>query len=362
MERKAIRPLTGIRFLAAFHVVWYHYAPQLTGWPRGVVQNGYMAVALFFILSGFVLAYNYEGRAMDRRRFWLARFARIYPAYLLAFLLLMPAVAVRLLRADPGRFVASGLAAGSLSQGWYPPLALVWNGPGWSLSNEAFFYLLFPMLLPALSRLSHRGLGVTAAVCSLAAPLPMAVELWVSGTASSSFVPMFRLAEFTIGVVAGLCFMRGVRLRGWLPFPSAALAAFAVFSSGWVPESLRPGLAAPLFALFVLALASSGGVGCRILGWKPMCALGEASYSVYILQSPVMAFFLAATQGLSAAGARAPLTWMQFWLYAAVLVASALASYRWVEIPARRWILARWSRRVADGKPSGACAAMKPAA
>jgi hypothetical protein len=101
MERKPIRPLTGLRFFAAPHVVWFHYAPGLPHWPGNIVRNGYMAVALFFVLSGFVLAYTYEGRTVEPRRFWLARFARIYPGYLTAFCLIAPAVALRLSRAGP---------------------------------------------------------------------------------------------------------------------------------------------------------------------------------------------------------------------------------------------------------------------
>ncbi len=355
MQRKPIPALTGLRFFAAFHVVWYHYAPPLPHWPMNIVRNGYMAVSLFFVLSGFVLAYNYEGRRMDRSRFWLARFARIYPGYLLGFCLIAPAVAVRLLHSDPLRFVAAGAAAGALLQGWYPSLALVWNGPGWSLSNEAFFYLLFPMLLPALCRLSNRALAVAALACSAAAPLPMAAESLLSHTAWTSFIPLFRLPEFILGVLAGLFFIRGVRLDRYLPYASGGLAAFAVFSPEWLPEAVRPGLAAPLFAIFIHALAATDGRLSRVLGGKPLCPLGDASYSLYILQSPVMAFFIAATQGVHAAGARGPLTWTHFWLYEVVLLACALGSYRWVETPVRRWIMAcRSGGRIGASPAAGA--------
>src|SRR5262249_9958006 len=122
-------------------VVCYHYAPP--GMPRlfdNIARNGHLAVGLFFVLSGFVLAYNYAGREVSARKFWLARFARIYPAYLLGFLLIAPAVVFRY-QDNPGKLTASGLAAGTLLQAWIPRLELAWNGPGWSLSNEAFFYL-----------------------------------------------------------------------------------------------------------------------------------------------------------------------------------------------------------------------------
>src|SRR5688572_17859609 len=203
-NRTAIASLTGIRFFAAIHVVFFHYAPGLPHYLGNVVQNGYLAVGLFFVLSGFVLTYNYGDRKIEPRRFWLARFARIYPAYLLGFLLIAPAVIVRL-QGDPVKLAASGVAAAALLQGWIPGLALVWNGPGWSLSVEAFFYLLFPLMLPVLARLSTRGLWLAGGACCLLAAL--AGERFM-------YVPLFRLPEFGLGIAMGLLFLLGVSIRG----------------------------------------------------------------------------------------------------------------------------------------------------
>ena len=165
---------------------------------QNAVRNGHLAVGLFFVPSGFVLAYNYAGRAVIAQKFWLARFARIYPAYLFGFLLIAPAVMVRL-QGDPVKLAASGLAAGTLLQGWIRGLELVWNGPGWSLSNEAFFYLLFPMISPLLEALSRRALWIAVAVCCVAAA--SAGEVWM-------YFPLFRLPEFVLGIAAGLMFLR----------------------------------------------------------------------------------------------------------------------------------------------------------
>src|SRR5579863_596949 len=95
-KRPPLQALTGVRFLAAFYVVLFHSLP----WLRNKYQvpetlqiflgNGYLAVSLFFILSGFILAYTYEGQIEGSRnlfRFWQARFARIYPVYFLSLLL-----------------------------------------------------------------------------------------------------------------------------------------------------------------------------------------------------------------------------------------------------------------------------------
>src|SRR5947209_20217313 len=93
-----LRPLTGLRFMAALLVVIHHYFGIATGDygqradPRvpTLIAAAFVGVNIFFILSGFILAYNYldaDGQLrITCRDFWAARFARIYPVYVLAFL------------------------------------------------------------------------------------------------------------------------------------------------------------------------------------------------------------------------------------------------------------------------------------
>ena len=85
--KRELHALTGLRFFAAFSVVIYHFAQPLFAGAaapiRSLAGTGYIAVSLFFLLSGFVLSYSYLNRQGDmrgsRRGFWAARFARIYP-------------------------------------------------------------------------------------------------------------------------------------------------------------------------------------------------------------------------------------------------------------------------------------------
>ena len=86
--------ITGVRFLAAAGVVLYHFALPIVKPKSLLLSNlvgaGYTAVDLFFLLSGFILSYSYinlDGRMRgSRRNFYVSRFARIYPAYLVGFL------------------------------------------------------------------------------------------------------------------------------------------------------------------------------------------------------------------------------------------------------------------------------------
>ena len=112
-----------------------------------------MGVPFFLILSGFILSYSYLGQLRfggERRRFWEARFCRVYPVYLLSLLIDWP---IR------GQMTAGfTIAVLTATQAWNPAngLAQMWNFPAWTLSVEAFFYLCFPLLLPACAKLQRR--------------------------------------------------------------------------------------------------------------------------------------------------------------------------------------------------------------
>src|SRR5271170_2509476 len=87
-----LKALTGLRCFAAVNIVLFHFSnPQWFGLLAPVVNAGFISVSYFILLSGFVLAFNYAGRArageLDRVRFWKARFTRLYPIYLLSLLL-----------------------------------------------------------------------------------------------------------------------------------------------------------------------------------------------------------------------------------------------------------------------------------
>src|SRR5882672_6555828 len=97
LKMPPLHSLTALRFFAALYVLVYHRRAELSGYadlPDRIIAHGYVGVPLFFVLSGFVLAYNYvgpDGRLSTRSlTFYTARFARIYPMYLLAFVLFAP--------------------------------------------------------------------------------------------------------------------------------------------------------------------------------------------------------------------------------------------------------------------------------
>lgn len=141
----SIEALTSIRFFAALCVLLYHSGgpaiSSLSATPEAVKNffaNGYLGVTFFFVLSGFILTHVYFGKLHNGRavqQYALARFARIYPVYLLALLLATPfAPADDFWRIAPQFF---------LLQLWFPPefhfWPANWNMQSWTLSAELFF-------------------------------------------------------------------------------------------------------------------------------------------------------------------------------------------------------------------------------
>ncbi len=385
----ALDALTGLRFVAALGVVLFHAVPwrfpSAHGAPRQLVESGFVGVSLFFVLSGFILAYNYldPGRGALRRstrEFWWARVARIYPVYLLSLAFAAPEVA-HMLRApaSPGDVhgaTASLALAPVLLQSWWPTAACRWNCPGWSLSVEAFFYLLFPFVGVRLARQRKRALLAFGAVVWALGLVPPAIYLatapWNGGAGPThlesgfwlnalKFHPIPHLPEFLIGVVTGLVYLR-VRerdARATLPPTSARrirlLAGAATLAAGaalaltsWLPFLLvRDGVLAPVWALAIYALALRDGVIAQVLASRPLVRLGEASYALYLIHSPLDGYLRKLTALVP--GYRLTSGW-DLGVYLFVAIVLSLAILRWVEEPARRAI----RRRTVGGRPGTA--------
>lgn len=344
--------LTGLRFFAAFAVVLYHFASILLHSRNRIVGNlidsGFTAVSFFYVLSGFVLAYSYVSRegAMQgsRRSFWVARLARIYPAYLLAFLLAAPtniiwSLNVNSLKAGIVKLAVGAVSVLSMQQAWTPWSAWYWNYPAWSVSVEAFFYLAFPFLVPLVIRLPrHKLVQAIAAFWLLGLVVPVLVSAFhrtvPGGTdrlmMATEFTPLLRLPEFIVGMLLGRYFVLGgrIRARAFATYSSTICILLTLGLGGsTIPRLvLSNGLLVPLFCCLILGLAEGGSLLAKALSWAPLVVLGEASYGVYILQIPV-SYVLRMPPPLTSFAALTG--------YNLVLVITALLSWRFVEAPLR---------------------------
>jgi peptidoglycan/LPS O-acetylase OafA/YrhL len=356
--RDRLAPLIGLRFAAAFAIVLFHFGgPLVSGapdWAERIRTGGHVWVGLFYVLSGYVLARANPDPLgpSERRAFWVARLARLYPAYLLAFALAAPFAIERWADGGPvalakGAIVAT--AALLLVHAWAPPLARLWNAPGWSTSVIASFYVVFPFLTARLHRLSRRGLALTA-VASWAATilLPLAyLALRPDGAVTSltweepfwlatlKFHPLARAGEFLVGVTLGLLHARGVTLARLGGRAAAIALAAAVALLAWDPFPyvlLHNGILVPLLAIAVIGLARGNGLASRALGSAPMRVLGDASFALYALQEPLWLW----ARALAAPDATAPASATFVVGFMACAVAVSVGVSHLLERPARR--------------------------
>lgn len=366
-----LHALTGLRFVAVMSIVLYHYGGSyLSGapwWVTSIIGRGNVWVSLFFILSGFVLHYAYVGprRPKDDTapsaqtpKFYLARLARLYPVYLISFALALPLYLANLLifksaPTSPSDVIAVLVGNLLLLQAWLHPQWIpddpnVLNPASWALSVEVFFYVIFPWIGSRLAKLRAAYAVLLAIGVYLAIPASALLGLSVA----LPYLPILHLPEFVLGLLVGRLFL-AFRDGGnrWVTTGAAGASLVAIAA---VPAvillSSNPkwdtALVVPIFSLLVLALAHGSGWLARALSLPIMRSLGDASYAIFILHMPLMAWMVWLTAIPSSrvfsrlTGIRAGESFHQSWVFLAVYIVvviavSVLVLFR-VEKPARR--------------------------
>jgi peptidoglycan/LPS O-acetylase OafA/YrhL len=302
---KTLRSLTGLRALAAGVVFLTHVQYIFNGNPLSrptyrLFVQGKVGVSFFFILSGFVLTWSWRP---GLSRFYRRRFARIYPAYLTS--LALAGVVLWLIGGTATR--TEIVASIFMVQSWFTSHA-IWPGVNavtWSLSCEAFFYLLFPLLIVVALRASSRMRQVTLAASIL---LAIVVATWLSPLMSSvnkqmwltDVFPPVRLLEFVAGVLLAL----EVKARRWpriplsVAWPLVLVAYLAAGEAGlWHRNTftIYESYAAVTFLPFVILI---GAYATRDLEGRPTrfgspmaVRLGEISYAFYLVHFLVIELF-----------------------------------------------------------------------
>ncbi len=402
MEKPAhanLPSLTGIRFLAAFLVLFAHSVQVVVATRTTICFTtfaqacAYLGMTLFFVLSGFVIHYNYAERFLTRPlgttlwSFAVARFARLYPMYLVC--LLGGVIFSGLLSSLPDKSCAvpfhlsmtqcwlylatpNGQTTGTLTCWLFPP--------AWSISTEVCFYFLFPLLLVPVSRLRQpRAILIAAGIFVIAAFVLLSLvsvqrqylfdllslECWYNGSVDNFanwlayFFPLVRFLEFCLGCLAGQLYLclrqRPISAReakaGFiclLAALSALILVIAIFTTSGF------GLFGPtlLYRLFVfLEYNFLNAPGCAVLcfcavryktvlNWflnlPGIVLLGEASYSIYLLQHYSFGHFASAARPVTLI---AFIDWtVRLTLLLGLVFLVSLSAYRYVEIPCRDWV------------------------
>jgi len=297
-----LQSLTPLRGIAALWVVLYHYAviyfPSLH--PQTYTQllgKGYLAVDLFFILSGFVLAHVYREAFTQEvsgnyLKFLFARIARLYPLHLFVLaLFLTTALASRAVEYASSGMVApipwegarslSALVANLFMLQGLKASELSWNYPAWSISVEFMAYLAFPFLVPLIFRAGVRT-KVALAIALLTALAWLA--FWTKDDFNQWDGPrtLLRcLPEFTAGMLLYDLYIR----RSW-PWCLQRDWLFLLIL-GSLLLLLHVGAAdlliILLFPAVVMAAVSNTGYVAGLANTRPLVWLGNISYSLYLI-------------------------------------------------------------------------------
>lgn len=361
-----IRAHGALRGVAAILVVAYHLQfgagyrlPIETA--THLFQRCYLGVDLFFVLSGFIIAYVNaadRGSALSRAeagRFFVARFTRLYPllAFSIACLVLVglleSGVYLAAGRADPvdwsPRSIAILLAQLTLVNAWSASLE-GWNIPTWSISAEVFAYALFPLIVAAHARMPRLCATIMLVLASFyAAVAHLTGNLDIVG---GPMAPLRCLAGFMIGMLLYYG-------RGWIARRSSGTLSIAqLLAIGAILAVLAVKVSDPLivpaFAILVGTSFTDRGLVARLLASRPLLKLGELSYSIYLNHFVVMGG-LGLPWGhfvkrLALRDMPARCIWIML-VYGAVIGLSLL-TFRHVERPGRQWLALRLAGRRAS--------------
>jgi peptidoglycan/LPS O-acetylase OafA/YrhL len=350
--RGKLLALDGLRGVAASWVVIHHLRTNNLVEGGRLVLNGSMLVDTFFVVSGFVMAYQYAARirsAGDARDFVRRRVARIWPLHAcILVLMFLPRLAKLLLYGDSNSqllvdgsnhsltsFIASLLLIHAM--GLYR--GAVWNGPSWTISVEFFTYLVFvllawqkPWVLRWGSIIIVTGVGV----------ILTSSGLYLSPPVQLSF---FRcLFGFFLGCMSFFGFRRirnadrSVRQLTGLEVAGSSTAIALIWIGPSTPLSL---LFPPACAFVVVLLAMGGGKVALLLEARIAQALGAWSLGIYLIHIPLLNILFNVSSKASRVGLNfnpVSWTWVETTVFLLLLLILSSAAHFFIEKPMRSWL------------------------
>jgi peptidoglycan/LPS O-acetylase OafA/YrhL len=338
-----LNSIEGLRLISSLLIVASHYVPyvQVVSW----IARFHLAVDLFFVISGIVIAYTYQGRIKNMQSygdFMLRRMARLYPLHFITLLFyviiglfaLMGALKVNdMLKYNFDMLIPNLL----LVHAWFPNGVISFNYVSWSISAEFFVYLLFPLISLALAN------NLLRCICLLLALIVFAMTMshLIFGETFTRLVwngGILRAApSFAFGVF--ICQHRS-QLIALLSKVNLS-AAFHILCA--ITVGLMLGRAPDYMILpFIWSLVACGFF-CDIQGTRTCLAhrylsgFGYLTYSIYMLHTVVATIFTAVLfpklLGISFSADLISLILSCF-----ILLALSWFSYHYFEQPLRQWL------------------------
>lgn len=342
--------IDGLRAIAVLSVVIYHVNKNL-------VPGGYVGVDIFFVISGFLITGNIwseiQGGKFSLVDFYVRRIHRIYPAFVVVTAFTLAAGCCLMLAPDLVRLARSAFWAALSAPNVYfwkyldtsyfaaaaeqEPLLHMW-----SLGVEEQFYFIWPVFLLLLSRAFWKSRMVAGAVAAAIGVFSFAYaqEFLNSAPKFTYYMLPARAGELLFGAVMALFLQRKdvagrvVSIPRWMAEGCAVIGLSLLICSLAILNSSSdfPGINSiwPCLGAALLIVAGSGGawISRTIMSFSGLVFIGLISYSLYLWHWPVLAFIryfyghVNFVAGLFALAFMAVTSWL---------------SYRFVELPARRW-------------------------
>lgn len=347
MRARHIPGLDGLRALSVLFVIAFHAHFALA-------RGGFLGVTVFFVLSGFLitgLLLNEQDQtgALALRRFYARRLFRLYPALIL--LVVLSVLGTFLYLKDwSGTYLSSPVALVYLSN-----VTAAFRDHGglyqhtWSLSVEEQFYLLWPLALLGVARSSATGARlrlIRFALTGAGLSYLGALASYFAGHYTFSRLTPLSASGLLVGCALALHLSTATastsarladRCRRLAPFAALVLVALLVAASPSGPPSLRRHIvyagAGPAAVLATAVLVAHFATGdsrlLRALDVRPLRAVGQVSYGMYLFHILIWATLLHFAPGMQSA--------IIFLITAGVAFLLARLSYQFVERPALRW-------------------------
>lgn len=354
--KEEIVSLTRLRFWAAFYVFLFHFHIR---WPlsenfflKNILDQGAVGMTLFFMLSGFVLAYSYSDLNYSFKNYLINRVARIYPIYFIAALVTLPWLDIA---ANETSARTDALYLGQLAfivitnivllQAWFPQLFQYWNnGASWSISVEATCYVLVPLVLPRLQKTSTKHLLICVFfLWGLATLASTYVSLFRSPSNNFFYsLPVFRLPEFLIGIFSFFLAKQRFMHRVNKSTPVFLVVIFCVYLGlfgSMLPLYIGHNwIIIPIISLLLITLFHLSSFHSLFFSNKIFLQLGKISYCFYSFQALVILLLISHHDTLVKSMPFLKNSKIMLVCSFSLLIFLSYLAYMLIEVPARRAI------------------------
>ncbi len=353
MSKKKLLALESTRGIAAVMIVLYHSRVYSSDIPNQFISNAFLFVDMFFVLSGFVMAYSYIDRikgGLKFKEFTILRFARLYPLHLFTLIAWIPFVVIKYILYING--LESEITTGNIYSFLANLLLLQgfiysgsWNYPSWSIGVEFYTYLVFYITVFWIYKVLDIKKDIYIFTIFVTILLITYIEFYESN--------FFRcLWEFFFGIVIYLVINRGITIRYNSLFEVATITAivYTVYNYSSIYEHIYSVL---LFAVLIYLFAQKElGVAGKVFENRYLVYLGTISYSVYMIHALILAIgykilvYLnigrVSTMGYIDKGRVVEYGWIVNILFLVFIIYLSSIIYRYIEVKGKIYIIKRF--------------------